>query len=94
MIEGERVVIGSYHFVMEDEACKAPDEHFFRHRPKEYSHLYLAIGVEVAAVICIEDPLREEAKAVIDTLHGLGLSNIVMMTGDNERTARCNAAYR
>ena len=88
MIDGERVVIGSHHFVVEDEACKAPDEPIFRHLPKEYSHLYLAIGGEIAAVICIEDPLREEAKTVIETLHGLGLSNIVMMTGDNERTAR------
>ena len=88
IIEGERVVIGSYHFVMEDEACIVPDEHISRHLPKEYSHLYLAISVEVAAVICIEDLLREEARAVIETLYRLGLSNIVMMTGDNERTAR------
>ena len=88
MIGGERVVIGSHHFVVEDEACRIPDERIFRHLPKEYSHLYLAIGGEIAAVICIEDPLRDEAKTVIDTLHGLGLSNIVMMTGDNERTAR------
>lgn len=88
MIDGERVVIGSYHFVVEDEACKVPDERSFRHLPKEYSHLYLAIGGEIAAVICIEDPLRDEAKAVIQTLHELGLSNIVMMTGDNERTAK------
>ena len=88
MIDGERVVIGSYHFVVEDEACKMPDERIFRHLPKEYSHLYLAIGGEIAAVICIEDPLRDEAKTVIDALHGLGLSNIVMMTGDNERTAK------
>lgn len=88
MIDGERVVIGSHHFVVEDEACRIPDERIFRHLPKEYSHLYLAIGGEIAAVICIEDPLRDEAKTVIDTLHGLGLSNIVMMTGDNERTAR------
>ena len=87
-IDGERVVIGSYHFVVEDEACKIPDERIFRHLPKEYSHLYLAIGGEIAAVICIEDPLRDEAKAVIDSLHSLGLSNIVMMTGDNERTAK------
>ncbi len=88
MIDGERVVIGSHHFVVEDEACKIPDERIFRHLPKEYSHLYLAIGGEIAAVICIEDPLRDEAKAVIDTLHALGIPNIVMMTGDNERTAR------
>ena len=88
MIDGERVVIGSYHFVVEDEACKVPDERIFRHLPKAYSHLYLAIGGEIAAVICIEDPLRDEAKTVIQQLHELGLSNIVMMTGDNERTAK------
>ena len=88
MIDGERVVIGSHHFVVEDEACKLPDERIFRHLPKEYSHLYLGIGGEIAAVICIEDPLRDESKTVIDALHGMGLSRIVMMTGDNERTAK------
>ncbi|MBR3446270.1 MAG: heavy metal translocating P-type ATPase [Oscillospiraceae bacterium] len=88
MIDGECVVIGSHHFVVEDEACRIPDERIFRHLPKEYSHLYLAIGGEIAAVICIEDPLRDESKTVIDALHRLGLSNIVMMTGDNERTAK------
>ena len=87
-VDGERVVIGSYHFVVEDEACTVPDERIFRHLPKEYSHLYLAIGGEIAAVICIEDPLREEAAAVIERLHARGVSRIVMMTGDNERTAR------
>ena len=87
MIDGERVVIGSYHFVVEDEACKLPDERIFRHLPKEYSHLYLAIGGGIAAVICIEDPMRDEAGTVIDKLHTLGFSKIVMMTGDNERTA-------
>ena len=91
MIDGERVVIGSYHFVVEDEGCKVPDERVFWHLPKEYSHLYLAIGGEIAAVICIEDPLRNEAKSVIQTLHELGLTNIVMMTGDNERTAKAVA---
>ena len=88
MIDGERVVIGSHHFVVEDEECKLPDERIFRHLPKEYSHLYLGIGGEIAAVICIEDPLRDESKTVIDALHGLGISRIVMMTGDNERTAK------
>lgn len=88
MIDGMRVVIGSYHFVVEDEGCRRPDERIFRHLPKEYSHLYLAIGGEIAAVICIEDPLRSEAKEVIGTLRALGLSRIVMMTGDNERTAK------
>ena len=87
-VDGERVVIGSYHFVVEDEACKIPDERIFRHLPKEYSHLYLGIGGVIAAVICIEDPLRAEAPEVIRALHELGFANIVMMTGDNERTAK------
>ncbi len=65
MVDGERVVIGSYHFVIEDEGCKAPEEDIFLHLPKEYSHLYLGIGGEVAAVILIEDPLREEASDVM-----------------------------
>ena len=87
-VDGERVVIGSYHFVVEDEACKIPDERIFRHLPKEYSHLYLGIGGVIAAVICIEDPLRAEAPEVIRALHELGFANIVMMTGHNERTAK------
>ncbi len=91
MVDGERVVIGSYHFVVEDEKCKRPKERIFRHLPKEYSHLYLAIGGEIAAVICIEDPLREEAPQVIELLHSAGISNVVMMTGDNERTAKAVA---
>ncbi len=86
-VDGQRVVIGSRHFVVEDEKCTLPEERTFRHLPKEYSHLYLAIGGEIAAVICIEDPLRSEAPEVIKALHELGLSNIVMMTGDNQRTA-------
>lgn len=88
MVEGKRVVIGSYHFVIEDEQCRIPDERIFRHLPKQYSHLYLAIAGEVAAVICIEDPLRKEAPEVIKTLHELGISRVVMMTGDNDRTAK------
>lgn len=90
-VEGEKVVIGSYHFVIEDEKCQIPDERIFRHLPKQYSHLYLAIGGKVSAVICIHDPLREEAHEVIEKLHECGLSNIVMMTGDNERTAKAIA---
>ncbi|MEE5992341.1 MAG: heavy metal translocating P-type ATPase [Oscillospiraceae bacterium] len=90
-IEGKKVVIGSYHFVIEDEKCEIPDERIFRHLPKQYSHLYLAIGGKVSAVICIHDPLREEAPEVIQKLHECGLSNIVMMTGDNERTAKAIA---
>ena len=91
MVEGERVLIGSHHFIIEDEACTPPDERIFRHLPKEYSHLYLAIGGEVAAVICIEDPLREEAADVVKKLHEYGISRVVMMTGDNERTAKAVA---
>lgn len=91
MVEGERVLIGSHHFIIEDEQCTPPDERVFRHLPKEYSHLYLAIGGEVTAVICIEDPLREEAADVIEKLHEYGISRVVMMTGDNERTAKAVA---
>lgn len=91
MVEGERVLIGSHHFIIEDEQCTPPDERVFRHLPKEYSHLYLAIGGEVAAVICIEDPLREEAADVVKKLHEYGISRVIMMTGDNERTARAVA---
>ena len=90
-VDGERVLIGSHHFIIEDEKCAPPDERIFRHLPKEYSHLYLAIGGEVAAVICIEDPLRAEAADVIKKLHESGISRVVMMTGDNERTAKAVA---
>lgn len=88
-IEGKKVVIGSHHFVFEDEKCVVPagKEVEFAALPEEYSHLYLAIENKLAAVICIEDPLREEAEAVINSLRKAGISNIVMMTGDSERTA-------
>ncbi len=94
IVEGEKVLIGSYHFIFEDEHCVVPasEEERFAALPDEYSHLYLAISGELAAVICIEDPLREEAKEVIERLHAQGLSKIVMMTGDSERTARAVAA--
>lgn len=90
----ERVVIGSYHFVFEDEKCTVPENgrEIFGSLSVEYSHLYLAIGGVLEAVICIEDPLREEAEAVINTLRKQGISKIVMMTGDSERTARAIAA--
>ena len=91
MVEGERVLIGSHHFIIEDEQCSEPDDERYRELPGEYSHLYLAIGGEVAAVICIEDPLREEAADVIEKLHEYGISRVIMMTGDNERTARAVA---
>lgn len=88
-IEGKKAVIGSHHFVFEDEGCRIPEgmEERFHLLPKEYSHLYLAIENQLAAVICIQDPLREEAAEVIASLKKLGVSNIVMMTGDNEHTA-------
>ena len=89
MIDGQKAVIGSYHFVFEDEKCQIPDDkqELFETLPEEYSHLYLAIEGKLAAVICIEDPLREEASAVIESLRKSGISKIVMMTGDSERTA-------
>ena len=88
-INGKRAVIGSSHFVFEDEKCTIPEgkEELFENLPVEYTHLYLAIENQLAAVICIEDPLREEAEAVITSLRKAGLSKIVMMTGDSERTA-------
>lgn len=88
-IAEKRAVIGSYHFVFEDEKCtiSESEKERFDALPQEYSHLYLAIDNELAAVICIEDPLREEAAAVITTLKRQGITKIVMMTGDSERTA-------
>ena len=92
-INGKRAVIGSSHFVFEDEKCTIPEgkEELFENLPVEYTHLYLAIENQLAAVICIEDPLREEAEAVITSLRKAGLSKIVMMTGDSERTAHAIA---
>ena len=88
-----RVIIGSYHFVFEDEGCKIPDgdERLFEQLKPEYSHLYLAIGGILAAVICIQDPIRPEAAQVIRKLKELGIKKTVMMTGDSERTARAVA---
>ena len=93
-IDGKKAVIGSYHFVFEDEGCTVPkrDQKLFDSLPDEYSHLYLAVGGKLAAVICIEDPLRKEARDVIEKLKALGVGKIVMMTGDSERTARSVAA--
>ncbi len=89
-IEGKKAIIGSSHFVFEDEKCTVPEnmEERFETLPEEYSHLYLAMEGKLAAVICIEDPLRKEAAPVIKELKELGLSKIVMMTGDSERTAK------
>lgn len=94
MIEGKKAVIGSYHFVFEDEKCRIPEgmEERFYALPNEYSHLYLAIENELAAVVCIEDPLRGEAAEVIQALKHAGIQKVVMMTGDSERTARAIAA--
>ena len=88
-IEGKTAIIGSYHFVFEDENCKIPEgeEAKFEALPEEYSHLYLALEGTLAAVICIEDPLREEAADVIKKLKKAGITKVVMMTGDSERTA-------
>ena len=93
-IGNDRVIIGSSHFVFEDEKCVIPEgeEEKFHSLPPEYSHLYLAVAGRLAAVICIEDPLREEARGVIQKLKTLGISKVVMMTGDSERTARSIAA--
>ena len=88
-VEGKKVIIGSYHFVFEDEQCEIPEgmEQTFHELPGELSQLYLAIEGKLAAVICIEDPLRKEASAVIKQLRKNGFTKIVMMTGDSERTA-------
>lgn len=88
-INGKRTVIGSYHFVFEDEKCVVPagKEPLFESLPLYYSHLYLAIEGKLSAVICIEDPLRDEAAAVVTSIKKAGISKVVMMTGDSERTA-------
>ncbi len=93
-VEGKKVLIGSAHFVFEDEGCRVPagEEAAFAALPEKYSQLYLCIAGELAAVICIYDPLRAEAKDAVAALHGCGIQNIVMMTGDNRRTAEAVAA--
>ena len=94
MVDGKTVLIGSAHFVFEDEGCKVPEGEAekFASLPAQYSHLYLCIAGELAAVICIFDPLRAEAKDAIDALHACGIRKIVMMTGDNRKTAEAVAA--
>ena len=93
-VDEERVLIGSAHFVFEDERCVIPEgeQERFDALPPEYSHLYLAVGGQLAAVICISDPLREEAKEVLSTLRALGVTSTVMLTGDSYRTAAAIAA--
>ena len=90
----DRVIIGSAHFVFEDEGCLIPPEEQskFDRLPNQYTHLYLAVGGTLAAVLCISDPLRPEAKQVIQALHRLGIQKTVMLTGDSERTAAAIAA--
>ena len=94
MVEGKKVIIGSSHFVFEDEGCHLPtgDEEKFRSLPAAYSHLYLCIAGELAAVICIHDPLRKEAADAVRALHACGIGKVVMMTGDNRKTAEAVAA--
>lgn len=89
-VEGKKVIIGSHHFVFEDEGCRVPDgmQAEFDALPIMYSHLYMAVEKELVAVICIEDPLREEAAAVVTSLKRAGIHKVVMMTGDSDRTAR------
>ena len=92
-VGGERVVIGSYHFVFEDEHCIVPadEQEKFDQMPAEYSHLYMAASGQLVGVICIADPLRPEAASVLRQLHRLGIRNTVMMTGDSYRTAEAIA---
>lgn len=94
MVDEKKVLIGSAHFVFEDEGCRIPagEQEKFDTLPAEYSHLYLCIAGELAAVICVHDPLRREAKAAVQALHALGIDKIVMMTDDNRRTAESVAA--
>ena len=94
MVEDKKVIIGSAHFVFEDEGCCIPEgeQEKYDALPAAYSHLYLCIDGELAAVICIHDPLRQEAKDAVKALHESGFTNVVMMTGDNRRTAETVAA--
>ena len=93
-IDDERVCIGSYHFIFEDEHCHVPDEDrkIFDSIPAEYSDLYMSLSGELAAVLCIDDPVRTEARDVIEDLHHAGFDKVVMMTGDSLRTAKAVAA--
>lgn len=92
-VNGKKVIIGSSHFVFEDEGCRIPEgeSEKFHALSAAYSHLYLCISGELAAVICIFDPLRKEARAAIEALHECGITKLVMMTGDNRKTAEAIA---
>lgn len=94
MVDGKTVLIGSAHFVFEDESCTVPEEDAekFAALPAQYSHLYLCIAGRLAAVICIYDPLRAEARDAVRALHECGIGKVVMMTGDNKKTAAAVAA--
>lgn len=93
LVGDEKVVIGSYHFVFEDENCTVPqdEQDRFNTIPNEYSHLYMAINRTLVAVICIEDPIKDNVKQTLDDLRVNGIGKIVMMTGDSERTAKAVA---
>lgn len=93
LVGDEKVVIGSYHFVFEDENCIVPqdEQDKFNTIPNEYSHLYMAINRTLVAVICIEDPIKDNVKQTLDDLRANGIDKIVMMTGDSERTAKAVA---
>ena len=93
IVDNEKVVIGSYHFVFEDENCTVAENETekFNSIPNEYSHLYMAINRELVAVICIEDPIKDNVKQTLDDLRANGIDKIVMMTGDSERTAKAVA---
>lgn len=93
LVGDEKVVIGSYHFVFEDENCTVPqdEQDKFNTIPNEYSHLYMAINRILVAVICIEDPIKDNVKQTLDDLRTNGIDKIVMMTGDSERTAKAVA---
>lgn len=93
LVGDEKVVIGSYHFVFEDENCTVPqdEQDKFNAIPNEYSHLYMAINRTLVAVICIEDPIKDNVKQTLDDLRSNGIDKIVMMTGDSERTAKAVA---
>jgi heavy metal translocating P-type ATPase len=94
MVDGKRIVIGSGHFIFDDEHCVIPEgeEALYENRPEEYSHIYMALDGKLVAIICIQDPLRPEAPQVLQNLRKAGFKQLVMMTGDSERTAAAVAA--
>lgn len=94
MVDGKRIVIGSGHFIFDDEHCviSEGEEALYENRPEEYSHIYMALDGKLVAIICIQDPLRPEAPQVLKNLRKAGFRNLVMMTGDSERTAAAVAA--